>query len=112
MASRYTDRRVFKNNNNMYYNLLEERGLKHVVQYGSPSMRKLTPAQRAQLVATEHIWTMGDRYYKLAQKHYGDPTLWWAIARYNMKPTESHVKTGDVVYIPFPIHQVLSFYGV
>ena len=112
MTSRYDARIVFKNRNNLYYNLLEERGLNHIVQYNSPRFKKLTPAQYRSIVRTEYIWTMGDRFYKLAAEHYGDPKLWWVIARFNMRPTESHFKGGDVIYIPFPVDRLLDYYGV
>ena len=110
MTSRYDTRTIFKNRNNLYYNLFEERGLNHIAQYTSPVLRKLTPAQYRSIVRTEHIWTMGDRFYKLAAEHYGDSRLWWVIARYNNKPTDAHFLLGDTVYIPLPLETVLGYY--
>lgn len=46
------------------------------------------------------VYKTGDRLYKFAYKYYGDVDLWWVIAWYNNKPTDSHFKLGDVVYIP------------
>ena len=40
------------------------------------------------------MWKLGDRFYKLADQYYGDPTLWWIIAWYNRMPTESHAEGG------------------
>ena len=58
-----------------------------------------------------HIWKLGDRFYKLAHKAYGNPELWWVIAWFNKKPTDAHVKHGDAIHVPFPLEMVLSSYG-
>jgi hypothetical protein len=58
------------------------------------------------------FWKSGDRMHKYAEAHYGDPTYWWVIAWFNKKPTDSHFKIGDLVKIPLPLMQVLSFYGL
>ena len=31
----------------------------------------------------DRVWTMGDRYHKLAEAYYGDATYWWVIAWFN-----------------------------
>ena len=53
-----------------------------------------------------HVWGVGDRYYKLASRYYGDPTYWWVIAWFNKKPTESHIEVGDFIRVPLPLNQV------
>ena len=60
---------------------------------------------------TTHIWKLGDRYHKLASEYYADSELWWVIASYNKKPTEFHLKAGDIVYIPMPLETVLYYMG-
>mgnify|MGYP001198828045 FL=1 len=59
-----------------------------------------------------YVWTVGDHYYKLAQRFYGDPRYWWVIAWFNKKPTESHVAVGDLIRIPTPLGQVLTSIGL
>ena len=59
-----------------------------------------------------HIWGDSDKYYKLAHKYYGDSRYWWVIAWFNKKPTEAHVKVGDLVKIPLPLREVLTSYGL
>jgi nucleoid-associated protein YgaU len=54
---------------------------------------------------------LGDRYWKLASRYYGDPKLWWAIAWYNQRPTEAHLKAGTKIFIPQPIDKVLSYFN-
>ena len=85
------------------------RDVPYIVHYVTPLMSKITPKQRSSLTKTHHIWKTGDRFYKLAARHYGDPTLWWVLAWYNGTPTESHVKAGWTIYIPFPVERVLSY---
>ena len=62
-------------------------------------------------VATK-IWSVGDRFYKLATTYYNSPEYWWVIALYNKKPTEHHVKLGEIIEIPLPLESVLSSYGL
>lgn len=56
-----------------------------------------------------HLWKTGDQYWKLAHKYYGTPELWWVIAWFNKKPTESHVKMGDTIQIPLPLTTILKY---
>lgn len=58
-----------------------------------------------------HVWKLGDRYYKLAERFYGNASYWWVIAWFNKKPTEQHVGVGDLIRIPLPIGQVLTSLG-
>ena len=78
-------------------------------QYSTPTILRISQAQRRNLTEVPHIWKTGDRFYKLAATYYGRPQLWWAIAMYNGKPTEGHVKLGDVLMIPTPIEQLLRY---
>jgi hypothetical protein len=48
----------------------------------------------------EHVWSHGDKLYKLANKYFGDRNLFWIIGLFNNKPTDSHYSYGDVVYVP------------
>jgi|TARA_Y100000310_G_scaffold243003_1_gene247351 hypothetical protein len=110
MASRYENRRPFRNGNEIYFNILEERGVSSVVQFTTPVFNKVTQQNRRRISQIQKIWTVGDRLYKLAAEHYGDPKLWWVIARFNYKPTEAHFKQGDIIYIPMPIETMLEYY--
>jgi len=38
--------------------------------------------------------------------------MWWVIAWFNKLPTESHIKLGDVIYIPMPLNEILKIYGL
>ena len=57
-------------------------------------------------------WSVGTKLYKLAHQYYNDSKLWWVIAAFNQKPTDSHFSVGDVVYIPLPLERVLTLYEV
>tara|TARA_R100000388_G_C7185502_1_gene130860 strand:+ start:107 stop:442 length:336 start_codon:yes stop_codon:yes gene_type:complete len=48
----------------------------------------------------EHVWSRGDRLYKLGHQYYGDKNSYWLIALFNNKPTDADYKYGDIVYIP------------
>ena len=108
--SRY-NRNVVTMEDSMYKHTLKKRGRDFIDHYGTVVMRELTDEEKNELDIITYIWGLGDRYYKLANTFYDDPTLWWIIAWYNKAPTESHLSEGDEIYIPTPIDRVLLYYG-
>ena len=112
MHSRYTFRSIGRNSNEAYKEILKNRGVSRIDQYTSPSFVYPTANQIASLATTGHIWTLGDRFYKLAHFHYGSAELWWVIAWFNQTPLESQLSAGDVIDIPFPIERVLRMLEV
>lgn len=60
-----------------------------------------------EITVVTHIYSAGDKLSKIAFDHYGDAKLWWVLAWFNAKPTESHCKIGDAIRIPSPIAEVL-----
>ncbi len=108
MASRYTGRRIVKNNSEIYEKVIEKRGVKHIEQYKTPKLKHPIAAERSTVTRVRHIWKLGDRYWKLASEHYGNPKHWWVIAWYNQKPTENMVKIGETIIIPKPLEKVLE----
>ena len=112
MPSRYAGVKQFINGEQVYRQIFEDRGLSQIKQYGTRSLSYPSKAQVNQLDIIAHRWSYGDMYYKLAFENYGDSSLWWVIAFFNQSPTESHLRLGDVVYIPHPLERVLGYYGV
>ena len=53
-----------------------------------------------------------DTYMKLANKHYGDQSLWWIIARANNNYTGNFtMKIGEKIKIPTEIGEILKQLG-
>ena len=109
---RYGTRKTFINFSEQYEKVSEERGLRFIKQYNTPKLKHLDQSAIRRLERVTHVWKLGDRYYKLAYKHYGNPKYWWVIAWYNKRPTESHVKLGDLIYVPLPLEDVLRYLNV
>ena len=109
---RYSMRQIINNNFETYEEILEKRGLNKINHFKTPKLRHLSSAQIRRLNRLTHVWTVGDRFYKLAHKHYGNSKYWWVIAWYNKRPTESHVQLGDLVFIPQPLEDVLRYLGI
>ncbi len=82
---------------------------KTVKQYSTPVNKRLSVAQKRTITEVDHIRKTGDRYYKLAEHYYGRPQYWWAIALYNNKPTEGHLRLGDTIKIPLPLEKYLRY---
>ena len=110
MSLRYDNRIVMANANDLYFHILEERGLKKIIQYNTPMFNKMSAEEYNALSVSRVTWTLGTRLYKLAAKNYGSAQLWWIIARFNQKPTDAHFKVGDMVYIPHPLETILAYY--
>jgi nucleoid-associated protein YgaU len=92
--------------------LLEDRGIDRIRFYPAQTMRAIRGQKFRNLKTVSHTWKLGDRYWKLAAEHYGDPGYWWVIAKFNYRPTESHVKAGDKLLIPTQLSDVLSHYNI
>tara|TARA_R100000388_G_scaffold24217_1_gene18507 strand:+ start:7373 stop:7711 length:339 start_codon:yes stop_codon:yes gene_type:complete len=112
MPSRYDRVQKFVNKDKIYKNIFKNRGVSQIQQFGTRSLRYPSTSQISQLDIIAHQWSYGDHYYKLAFENYGDSTLWWVIAFFNQKPTETSFRFGSIVYIPHPIEKVLDYYGV
>ena len=96
---KYTTRRKTKQlNDQQYKDLLEDRGVESISYYDNYSFSNDFTSE--DYAVYEHIWSHGDKLYKLAQRYYGDKDMFWMIALYNKKPTDSHYKYGDIVEIP------------
>ena len=111
MGNRYSSRMKFLNDQESYDEIFEARDVPYIKQYGTPRLRSPSVAARSQFSTVQHVWKVGDRYYKLAIKYYKDPQYWWVIALYNKKPTEGHLRVGDLIIIPLPLQNVLRSMG-
>mgnify|MGYP003651525529 FL=1 len=111
--NRYGSRKKLINFNKMYIkHFFKDRGIGKVKQYDTPVFYYPTDEEIQNLLIDEHIWSLGDKYYKLAAAYYGDPKYWWIIAFFNKKPADFMVNLGDVLYIPQPLEEILSYIGV
>lgn len=109
---RYSKTKRFRNNLEYYDYLRQKRKLKVANHYATPTLRHPNVTDRTNLVTDTHIWTLGDRYYKLADKYYGDSSYWWVIAWYNAVPVEADLLTGDMIEIPINLSAVLDVYNL
>jgi nucleoid-associated protein YgaU len=94
-----------------FFNAATRKGQPIGFYYPGPIWADLTDEERQRLTNIRHTWKVGDRFYKLAEQHYGDPTSWWVIAMYNGMPTEGHVRTGTTILIPTPVGRLLTYWG-
>ena len=106
--SRYTNMRIFTNDEEFYKFLRKNRNSPKALRiYETPTMHQPTVAERSTLMTVNHIWKLGDRHYKLASRFYGESQYWWVIAWYNGLPTEADVKPGDVLAVPTDLEAAL-----
>jgi len=108
--SRYRRLNPVINKNEMYASELKKKGLKHILQYKTLQLKYPTKEQIKELDVVNHTWRAGDKYYKLAYKHYGDVTLWWLIAWFNQVPVDCQLTIGQIVYIPLPLEKVMMMF--
>ncbi len=111
MSARYDDRELVVNDLKMYKSIMVRRGAKNITMFATPELLHPTLKEIEGLNLEAHRWTVGDRFYKLADRYYDDSRLWWVIAQFNKTPTEAHVKLGDLLYIPLPLERIMRAYG-
>lgn len=100
MTSRYTLRQIKKNSHKLYKSLRKSRGVRVINHYVPPKFFPITDEEEDEIEYHMVYWRIGSKFHKLAEEYYGDPTLWWVIAFYNKKPTDFHVKIGEMIFIP------------
>lgn len=109
MINRYNYRNIFNNDLEQYKDMFKERNVKYIKHYSTAKFKYPNANELAKFDIIEHTWIMGDKFSKLAQRYYGDPNDWWIIAKFNQKPTESHVALGEIIRIPTPVSIVLNY---
>ncbi len=98
--SRYDSRNMGVNREESYNKVFKERGVKRITQYTTPTEPRPTQRELDKIKYSVYTWSAGDRYWRLAERMYGDKNLWVIIAKFNNKPTEAHIKVGDEIKIP------------
>ena len=109
--SRYSNRTIILNDSEVYDELRDSRKVKVIEHYDSPVLKHPNVYDRTLVNLTPHIWTTGDRFYKIAAQYYGESALWWIIAWFNTAPTEAHLVPGEVIHIPTPLSRVYDMLG-
>jgi len=112
--SRYQDLKIIQNQDADYKKQFKDKfeGRQSFPHLETQELEYPSIDEMKKLNYANHIWKLGDRYYKLAHHYYGDSKYWWVIAQFNKKPTEQHVSLGDLVKIPLPLNNVLDAYGL
>lgn len=111
-VSRYNRRSTKKNSDDMYFDYFEKRDVDFINHYSTPEFIGNDQYKISELGIKYHVWGQGDKVYKLAEKYYGDPSLWWVICKFNQKPTESHIKEGDRLLIPLNLQKAIAYMGI
>ena len=109
--ARYTSSRIINNNIEFYEFLRRSRGVKNIKQYSTIRLKNPSVSERQLANTVTHVWTYGDRYFKLAAQYYGRPEYWWVIAWWNGRPTEADVDRGTALQIPVNLEQALQILG-
>ena len=99
-------------NHEEYEDFFERKRVNFISHYETKELKFPTEEQMDNLELSSHVWTIGDRLYKIAGRYYGNPKLWWVIAWFNRTPTEADVKLGYIINIPAPIDRVLGLLGL
>ena len=112
--TRYNKRRIFSNSSLDYVfsDIFRKRNARSITQYETARLNYPVPSQIQELKTEIIVWTVGEKYFKLANQYYGDPAYWWIIAWYNEKPVEANIKAGDRISIPLPLELILDFFNI
>ena len=112
MTSRNNNRNLVANNSEIYKEQLLNRKVLQVTHYATPVVRYPTEEEMQDFTIISHVWTLGDRFYKLSDHYYGDARVWWVIPWFNKRLLESDYLLGDSVFIPKPLESALVYFGL
>jgi len=108
--SRYYKRNIVRNDSAEYVNQLSGRQVSYIDHFDTAKMGWPSDEMLGILIIDNEYWATGMRFYKLADKYYGDPSLWWILPWFNQKPLESDFLPGDLIMIPRPLDILLDFF--
>lgn len=108
--SRYKDRQTLTDIDYRKQKKLKQR--KETLSYFETSSKKID-TDYENFSFLDYTWKNGDKLYKLAQRFYDDPMLWWIIAEVNNKPTDFHFSPGETIRIPNPnsLEEIVKYLG-
>tara|TARA_Y100001938_G_scaffold150817_1_gene243602 strand:+ start:2842 stop:3174 length:333 start_codon:yes stop_codon:yes gene_type:complete len=109
--SRNRKRIIAKNDVYEDDDLFENRGVRSISQYVTPKFPNPTQDIINEIPYEIHFWVPGQRFFKLAQKYYGDHRYWYIIARFNNKPTEAQIEEGEEIRIPTDLQLAVEVLG-
>ena len=107
MPSRYINKKVYKTTPRNLGDILKRRNLNNARILETIFLRPLTQEAMSGLEIRSIVWKKQFKLFKLAQRLYGDPKLWWIIAWFNQKPTDADYKPGDIIKVPFPPEEII-----
>lgn len=108
---RNENRKTIVNSSNNFDDQFRVRSVEYIKQYATLKLKYPSVEDMTKMDILSETWKLGDRLYKYADKHYGDPSLWWIIAWFNKKPTENDYQLGEEVLIPFPLERIFKYFG-
>tara|TARA_B100000131_G_C17655360_1_gene425855 strand:- start:52 stop:387 length:336 start_codon:yes stop_codon:yes gene_type:complete len=111
MAKRNRLRSIATNNEDMYKKVFDKKGVKSIIQYATPVHKRPTDERLENVRYQSYVWSAGDRFWRLADRFYGDKNYWYLIARFNNKPTEAHIETGETIKIPLNVAEAVQVLG-
>ena len=106
---RYDGRVAYANSSPLYWEQFSRRDVNLIAHYNTPQISYPSVEEMRELTVVNHLWKIGDRFYKLADLYYGDPSYWWLIGWFNQKPLETDIKLGEVINIALPLDQLTSY---
>ena len=111
MSKRNRRRNIATNSQQMYKKVFDKKGVKSLIQYSTPVFKRPTQEDLDKIKFETYTWSVGDRFWRLADRFYGNREYWYIIARFNNVPTEAHLKTGDDIKIPTNLGTAIEVLG-
>jgi hypothetical protein len=105
------NRELYNNNNDLYRKKFENRSVKYITQYKTPTFSQITDEMLEDIDFFNYAWTRGDSWQYIADKFYDSPKDWKYLALFNKKPTEAHISVGDVIRLPRSIEDLKERLG-
>ena len=105
---RYRKFNLVENDLSFYSKQLKSRNKKKILQVQPRPLGTLPDSVTQRLTIQEITWAADTKLYKLADRFYGDPDLWWVIGYYNNKPIDASWNPGDRVLVPTPVRIILE----
>lgn len=110
--SRFNKRKLISNTDELYKEEFKKRGVNRITHFNTANLVLDDSLKSYNFNLVERIWKDGDKMHKYSREYYGSVEYWWVIGLFNQKPTDSHFQSGELVLIPYPLEEFLTFIKV
>lgn len=108
MYKRYENTRKLNNASDKYKEIFSRKKVNYMKHYGTFRLNKIDNSILQQYEFYLHTYIFGEKLYNISNSYYDSPEFSWVILYTNNLSSEFLLNEGDVLYIYYPIFDIIN----